>query len=187
MAVLIDLAHARKACRLFQIMLERYGIRYFLEGGAEKSFKIDAAKLDESKRRYCQITPARTLADVVKDADVFLGHRRLSIIDLATTAFQPMANEDGRVWVVFNGEIYNHAALRAQLVAKGHRFATDHSDTEVLVHGYEEWGEGLVERLRGMFAFVVVDLETTGGAPADGSTRAHAPPARLRSPPPRPR
>jgi asparagine synthase (glutamine-hydrolysing) len=89
-------------------------------------------------------------------ARVFLGHRRLSIIDIAG-GHQPMASEDGAVQVIFNGEIYNHLELRRELAAAGHRFATDHSDTEVLVHGYEEWGEGLVARLNGMFAFAIYD------------------------------
>ena len=89
--------------------------------------------------------------------DVFLGHRRLSIIDLSDTAYQPMCNEDETIWVVFNGEIYNHKDLRRELVAHGHRFVTDHSDTEVLVHGYEEWGSDVLYRLRGMFAFVILD------------------------------
>jgi asparagine synthase (glutamine-hydrolysing) len=85
-----------------------------------------------------------------------LVHRRLAIIDLPC-GHQPMANEDGRVHVVFNGEIYNHADLRRALQSAGHRFATDHSDTEVLVHGWEEWGPALPEKLRGMFAFAVWD------------------------------
>ena len=95
----------------------------------------------------------------VERSDLFLGHRRLSIIDLAPGAFQPMGNENGLIWVVFNGEIYNHAELRRDLETRGHRFRTDHSDTEVLVHGYEQWGSNLVDHLRGMFAFAVVDLE----------------------------
>lgn len=87
---------------------------------------------------------------------VFLGHRRLAIIDLAGGA-QPMWNDARSIGIVFNGEIYNHRELRAELQARGHRFRTDHSDTEVLVHGYAEWGEGLPERLNGMFAFAIHD------------------------------
>jgi asparagine synthase (glutamine-hydrolysing) len=86
---------------------------------------------------------------------VSLGMRRLSIIDLEG-GHQPMHNEDSTVWVVQNGEIYNHLELRKQLLASGHSFNTE-SDTEVLVHGYEEWGLDLVERLNGMFAFAVLD------------------------------
>ena len=84
-----------------------------------------------------------------------LGHRRLSIIDLST-GDQPLANEDGTVQVIFNGEIYNFADVRAELIARGHRFRTG-SDTEIIVHGYEEWGDRCVDRFRGMFAFAVWD------------------------------
>jgi len=89
--------------------------------------------------------------------DVWLGHRRLSIIDLSPTGHQPMANETGDLQVVFNGEIYNFPELRPQLESKGHVFRSQ-SDTEVLLHGYEEWGSaGLVKRLKGMFAFGLYD------------------------------
>ena len=87
---------------------------------------------------------------------IFLGHRRLAIVDIAG-GDQPMWNEDGQIGVIFNGEIYNHAELRAVLQGRGHRFASDHSDTEVLVHGYEEWGEGLFVKLNGMFACAILD------------------------------
>jgi asparagine synthase (glutamine-hydrolysing) len=87
---------------------------------------------------------------------VFLGHSRLAIIDLAG-GYQPMPNEDESVFVIFNGEIYNHLTLRKELIARGHVFRTDHSDTEVLLHGYEEWGEQLPARLNGMFAFAIYD------------------------------
>jgi asparagine synthase (glutamine-hydrolysing) len=87
-----------------------------------------------------------------------MAHRRLSIIDLSEAAAQPMANESGTVVVTFNGEIYNHAELRAELAALGkYRWATDHSDTEVLLHAYEEWGLGCVHRFRGMFGFAIYD------------------------------
>lgn len=85
-----------------------------------------------------------------------LGHRRLSFLDLSAHGRQPLANEDGTVWVVFNGEIYNFEALREELIGAGHVFAT-RTDTEVLVHGYEAWGDGLVDRLKGMFAFAIFD------------------------------
>ena len=86
---------------------------------------------------------------------VGLAHRRLAIIDLAT-GNQPMPNEDGTVWVVFNGEIYNFQELRRELERLGHAFRT-RSDTEVIVHGWEQWGEKAVERFRGMFAFALWD------------------------------
>lgn len=95
---------------------------------------------------------------VSDDGRAGLAHRRLAIVDLSDAAGQPMSNEDGTVWVTFNGEIYNHLDLRRGLESRGHRFKTDHADTEVLVHGYEEWGlEGLAERLDGMFAFGLWD------------------------------
>jgi asparagine synthase (glutamine-hydrolysing) len=86
---------------------------------------------------------------------VALGMRRLSIIDLAT-GHQPIHNEDQSVWIVFNGEIYNYAELRAELIARGHRFYTN-SDTETIVHAYEEWGEAGFARLRGMFGIALWD------------------------------
>ncbi len=93
---------------------------------------------------------------VDESAAVFLGHRRLSIVDLGGGA-QPMWTRDGRIGVTFNGEIYNHAELREELKQRGCEFLTDHSDTEVLLHGYAEWGDAFVERLNGMWAFVIYD------------------------------
>jgi asparagine synthase (glutamine-hydrolysing) len=89
------------------------------------------------------------------DGPAALGHRRLAIIDLDGGA-QPMANEDGTVWVTYNGELYNEPALRSELIAKGHRFR-NHSDTEALVHLYEEEGPDFARRLNGMFALAIWD------------------------------
>jgi asparagine synthase (glutamine-hydrolysing) len=89
---------------------------------------------------------------------IALGHRRLSFLDLSTAGRQPLSNETENVWVVFNGEIYNYLELRAQLESKGHHFKTQ-TDTEVLLHGYEEWGEKILDHLKGMFAFGLLDLE----------------------------
>jgi len=89
------------------------------------------------------------------NGSIGLGHRRLSIIDL-DTGKQPMGNKDGSVQVVFNGEIYNFLELKAQLESNGHVFRTK-SDTESIIHGYEEWGEDFVHKLRGMFAIALWD------------------------------
>ncbi len=86
-----------------------------------------------------------------------LVHRRLAIVDIHD-GLQPMSDKPGEIQVVFNGEIYNHAALRKELQHAGHVFTTDHSDTEVLIHGWRQWGADLPRRLRGMFAFAIYDL-----------------------------
>ncbi|MFI5397424.1 MAG: asparagine synthase (glutamine-hydrolyzing) [Candidatus Binatia bacterium] len=115
-------------------------------------------------QRYAEILTAMTRSLVHRgpddegyliDGPVGLGFRRLSIIDLST-GHQPLANEDGMVWVIFNGEIYNYRDLTAQLESKGHVFRT-RSDTEAIVHAYEEWGPSCLDRLRGMFAFAIWD------------------------------
>ncbi len=90
------------------------------------------------------------------DGECSLGHRRLSIIDLSPSGRQPMTNEDGTIQLAYNGEIYNFQELRSELLAHGHRFRS-RTDTEVLVHGYEQWGVGLLTRVRGMFALAVWD------------------------------
>src|SRR5690349_10534923 len=87
---------------------------------------------------------------------VSLQHRRLSIIDLSSAGHQPMCNEDESVWITFNGEIYNFQELRQELIAEGHTFRSG-TDTEVIVHGYEQWGKELMTRLRGMFSFAIWD------------------------------
>ncbi len=88
------------------------------------------------------------------------GHRRLSIIDLSNSAAQPMSNEDDSLWVTFNGEIYNHADIRKELQQTGnHNFKTNHSDTEIILHAFEEWGVDCLHKFRGMFAFALFDLK----------------------------
>jgi len=89
---------------------------------------------------------------------VCLGHTRLSIIDTSACGHQPMCNEDGTVWIVFNGEIYNFGELRKELINKGHRFHSS-TDTEVIIHLYEEMGEACLSKLRGMFAFAIWDMK----------------------------
>src|SRR6266480_5117220 len=92
------------------------------------------------------------------DGRTVLAHRRLSIIDLSSSAAQPMSNEDGTIWVTFNGEIYNHAEIRAELERRdGHRWKTDHSDTEVILHAFEQWGIDCIHKFRGMFAIGLWD------------------------------
>ncbi len=94
------------------------------------------------------------------DRRLGLGFRRLAIIDLSEKAMQPMSNEDGTLWVVFNGEIYNHAEIRAELEKRGgHRWKTDHSDTEVILHAFEEWGIDCLHKFRGMFAIALWDAK----------------------------
>src|SRR5215469_5600809 len=90
---------------------------------------------------------------------VALGNRRLAILDLSPAGHQPMSNEDASVWTVFNGEIYNFVELRDELISNGHLFRS-HTDTEVILHGYEQWGlEALLSRLCGMFAFAIWDTK----------------------------
>ncbi len=95
---------------------------------------------------------------ISRNGKVGLGHRRLSIIDLSNAASQPMSNENGTLWVSFNGEIYNHADIRAELIKiGGHTWKTDHSDTEVILHAFEQWGIDCLHRFRGMFAIALWD------------------------------
>jgi asparagine synthase (glutamine-hydrolysing) len=93
---------------------------------------------------------------VFTDSNISLGHRRLSIIDLSTAASQPMPNEDGSIILVYNGEIYNFLDLKTELIKLGHRFRSN-SDSEVIVHGYEQWGPDVVSKLNGQFAFCIYD------------------------------
>ena len=90
------------------------------------------------------------------NGEIALGHRRLSIIDITESGNQPIFNEDRSLVLIFNGEIYNYKELRGELRTKGYRFRTE-TDSEVLIHGYAEYGTGLLNRLRGMFSFVIWD------------------------------
>ena len=117
-----------------------------------------SSPIDRDKASACLAAIAHRGPDAEgkwQEGPVFLGHRRLSIIDLATGQ-QPMHSSDGRYVVVFNGEIYNFAELRELLVREGAAFQT-RSDTEVILEGYRCWGKDVVHRLQGMFAFLVWD------------------------------
>ena len=118
---------------------------------------LDSTERRETVKRMCDIIEHRGPDDegFYTEGGVALGMRRLSIIDLVT-GHQPISNEDGSIWIVFNGEIYNFCELRDDLVARGHTFQTQ-TDTEAIVHLYEEMGEACVERLRGMFGFAIWD------------------------------
>jgi asparagine synthase (glutamine-hydrolysing) len=121
----------------------------------------DAFPLDEATVRRMTDTLRHRGPDdagtlVRRDERVALGHRRLSIIDLSAAGHQPMGNEDGTVWITYNGEVYNHAELRAGLEARGHRYRS-RTDTETIVHLYEEHGPRCLERLHGMFALAIWD------------------------------
>jgi asparagine synthase (glutamine-hydrolysing) len=111
-------------------------------------------------REMCRVMTHRGPDDegFYTDGCLGLGMRRLSIVDLAT-GHQPISNEDGSLWIVFNGEIYNHLALREQLIARGHSYST-HSDTETIIHLFEEYGADCVQHLRGMFAFAIWNRNT---------------------------
>lgn len=97
------------------------------------------------------------IEDFNEPANLFLGHRRLSIIDLSSAGHQPMCNEDGSLWIVYNGEIYNYFEIRKELVSLGHRF-NSYTDTEVILHAYEEWEIDCLKRFNGMWAFAIYDL-----------------------------
>jgi len=111
----------------------------------------------EVLKKMCDVMTHRGPDDegIYIDQYVGLGMRRLSIIDLSTGK-QPIPNEDGTIWVVFNGEIYNHQELRRDLEKLGHKFKTQ-TDTEAIVHAYEEYGESCVQKFNGMFAFAIWD------------------------------
>jgi asparagine synthase (glutamine-hydrolysing) len=106
--------------------------------------------------KYLEVKNHNEIPGHENDFEIGLGHRRLSIIDLSETGHQPMCNEDASVWIVFNGEIYNFQEIKERLEKKGHLFKSK-SDTEVILHSYEEWGVECLSHFRGMFAFAIWD------------------------------
>jgi asparagine synthase (glutamine-hydrolysing) len=104
-------------------------------------------------------THGSSIEDFNGYANLFIGHRRLSIIDLSPAGHQPMCNEDGSSWIVYNGEIYNYLEIRKELENLGHHLKSQ-TDTEVVLHAYEEWGTDCLRRFNGMWAFAVVDLKS---------------------------
>jgi len=130
------------------------GVRVFSGSG----FRVTEPYISAMRDTMAHRGPDGADTWVSDDGRVGLGHRRLSIIDLSTVANQPMTNEDGSIVVVFNGEIYNHADIRAELEALGgHTWKTDHSDTEVIIHAFEQWGIDCIHRFRGMFGIGLWD------------------------------
>src|SRR5271157_5102411 len=123
-------------------------------------FGRDARVSASALREMCGIIRHRGPDDdgFYTDGSAGIGIRRLSIVDVAG-GHQPLSNADGTLWIVFNGEIYNHLALREQLIVRGHRYVT-HSDTETVIHLYEEYGAECVQHLRGMFAFAIWNRNT---------------------------
>lgn len=124
------------------------------------AFRVSDAYLKRMRDVMSHRGPDGAASYISPDRRLGLGHRRLAIIDLSERALQPMSNEDGTLWVIFNGEIYNHADIRAELERLGgHVWKTDHSDTEVILHAFEQWGIECVQRFRGMFAIALWDAK----------------------------
>nr|WP_319377193.1 asparagine synthase (glutamine-hydrolyzing) [uncultured Methanoregula sp.] len=126
--------------------------QYCLDGGTP-----DKELLGEMSRRLSHRGPDGMGTHIRGSTGLI--HRRLAIIDLSEDSLQPMTNEDGTLWIVFNGEIYNYIELREELIAKGHHFHSA-SDTEVILHAYEEWGAECLPRFNGMWAFALFDEKT---------------------------
>ncbi len=126
-------------------------------GQISTSNPIDHEVFDTALEKLVSRGPDGGGRQLLENDRVGLGHRRLSIIDLTDDAAQPMPNEDESVWLTFNGEIYNYRELRRELEVAGHRFRS-RSDSEVLVHGYEQWGIGMLPKLNGIFSFGVFDV-----------------------------
>jgi asparagine synthase (glutamine-hydrolysing) len=123
---------------------------------AHRQTQVDVAELIAMREAMARRGPDAAGLWRSEDGRVGLAHRRLAVIDPTPEADQPMASADGRLVIVFNGEILNYRELRRELEDQGHRFRT-RSDTEVLLHLYDRYGEAMVERLRGMYAFALWD------------------------------
>jgi asparagine synthase (glutamine-hydrolysing) len=120
---------------------------------------VDRASFQSMVDALSQRGPDSSDAIYFDDAHTALGHTRLSIIDLSELGKQPMCNEDETLWLSFNGEIYNYQALRKELIQHGHTFKSE-SDSEVLLHGFEQWNKGLLSKIRGIFAFAIYDTKS---------------------------
>lgn len=126
----------------------------------ENKFKISDSWLSAIRDTMVHRGPDGGHNWISNECNIGLAHRRLSIIDLSTNADQPMSNKDETIWVVFNGEIYNHAEIREELNSLSEfEWKTDHSDTEVIIHAYEQWGFECVHKFRGMFAIALWDVK----------------------------
>lgn len=124
----------------------------------ESGYRITESLIESMRDTMVHRGPDGAGLWISPDGKIGLGHRRLSIIDLSETASQPMSNEDGNLQIIFNGEIYNHAEIREELEKTGrHAWKTNHSDTEVILHAFEEWGIDCLHRFRGMFAIALWD------------------------------
>jgi len=122
------------------------------------NFQVSGPYLDRMRDAMRHRGPDGEGTWVAPAGHVGMGHRRLSIIDLSEAAAQPMTNEEGTLWVSFNGEIYNHSSIRRELETLGnHRWKTSHSDTEVILHAFEQWGIECLHKFRGMFAIALWD------------------------------
>ncbi len=125
---------------------------------SQSDFRVSEGDLIRMRDTMVHRGPDGAGAWISPNGKVGLAHRRLSIIDLSENAAQPMSNADGSVWLSFNGEIYNHAEIRVELErTEKYVWKTDHSDTEVILHAYEEWGIDFVQHLRGMYAIAIWD------------------------------
>ena len=132
------------------------GIAGFL-GDARSDLPDVASKFNHSLFHRGPDSQGYHTIDLDGHRTILLSHTRLAILDLSISASQPMHDFNRESWIVFNGEIYNHIEIRQELEQMGHFFRTDHSDTEAILHGYEEWGTDILSRIRGMFAFALWD------------------------------